>query len=110
MNLARLSHGADLTLFAHYATDAVGHARDMEAAVRALERVDAFFDGVLSELSDDALLLVASDHGNLEDVGAGHTRNPALGIALGPAADEAAGLSDIRGVAPFVLRMLGVMG
>jgi hypothetical protein len=108
LNLARVSSGADLTLFAHYATDAAGHARDIDAAIHALECVDAFFEGVLSGLSDDTLLLVASDHGNLEDVSAGHTRNPALGIAVGPGADEAAGLSDIRGVASFLLGMLGV--
>jgi hypothetical protein len=108
VNLARISREAELTLFAHYATDAAGHTRDMGAAVRALERVDAFFEGVLSQLSSDTLLLVASDHGNIEDVAAGHTRNPALGIASGPGANDAASLSDIRGVAPLVLRVLGV--
>jgi hypothetical protein len=108
VNLARLSRSADLTLFAHYATDAAGHTRDMDAAIDALARVDAFFEGIVSELSADTLLLVASDHGNLEDVSGGHTRNPALGIAVGPGAAEAAAMSDIRAVAPFVLERLGV--
>jgi hypothetical protein len=58
-NLARIARGADLTLFAHYATDAAGHAQDMGRAVAALERVDAFLGGVLSELAADTLLLVA---------------------------------------------------
>jgi hypothetical protein len=108
VNLARVSREADLTLFAHYATDAAGHARDMDTAVAALLRVDAFFEGVLSELPRDALLLVASDHGNLEDARTGHTRNPALGIAVGSGADRAGALSDIREVTPFVLDLLGV--
>ncbi|MEQ1855429.1 MAG: alkaline phosphatase family protein [Longimicrobiales bacterium] len=107
-NLARIACGADLTLFAHYATDTAGHAQDMPAAVAALTRVDAFLDGVLAGLPPDILLLVASDHGNLEDVRSGHTRNPVLGVAVGPGAEAAAELSDLREVTPFILRVLGV--
>jgi bisphosphoglycerate-independent phosphoglycerate mutase (AlkP superfamily) len=109
-NLARISRGAHLTLFAHYATDAAGHARDMAGAVGALARVDAFLGGVIAELSDDTLLLVASDHGNIEDVRAGHTRNPALGLAWGPGAEAAPELADLREVTPFILRVLGIGG
>jgi bisphosphoglycerate-independent phosphoglycerate mutase (AlkP superfamily) len=108
--LARIAGGADLTLFAHYATDGAGHARAMGPALDALARVDAFLEGVVGGLAPDTLLLVASDHGNLEDVRAGHTRNPALGLAVGPGADAAAELNDLRQVTPFVLRMLGVHG
>ncbi len=107
-NLARISRAADLTLFAHYATDTAGHAMDMDRAVAALTRVDDFLGGMLAALSPDTLLLVASDHGNLEDVRTGHTRNPALGLATGPGSDLAAELVDLRQVTPFVLRRLGV--
>jgi bisphosphoglycerate-independent phosphoglycerate mutase (AlkP superfamily) len=79
----------------------------MEKAVEALACVDEFLEGVTSELSPDTLLLVASDHGNLEDARVGHTRNPALGVATGPA-EKAAELGDLREVTPFVLEMLGV--
>jgi hypothetical protein len=106
-NLARISRGADLTLFAHYTTDTAGHAKDMDAALAALARVDAFVSGLLDELDSDTLLLVASDHGNLEDVTAGHTRNPALGLARGPGSDAAAGVRDIRRVTDLVLDLLG---
>jgi hypothetical protein len=107
-NLARVSEDADLTLFAHYSTDSAGHTRDMDAARAALVRLDDFFSGVLAALLSDTLLVVASDHGNLEDVSTGHTRNPALGIAAGPGADRAEALNDIRGVTPFLLHLLGV--
>ena len=106
-NLARISHSADLTLYAHYATDTAGHEQRGDAAIAALQRVDAFFDGLLSELAADTLLLVASDHGNLEDLRAGHTRNPVLAIAVGPRASAAAQLVDIHEVAPFILETLG---
>lgn len=88
--LARLAREARLTLYAHYATDSAGHRGGMSGAVRALERVDAFFGGLLDELPGDRLLFVVSDHGNIEDVRGGHTLNPALGLLAGPGAAERA--------------------
>ena len=105
-NLARISQTADLTLYAHYSTDNAGHSQRLDTAVEALQRVDAFLAGLCSELSEDTLLLIASDHGNLEDVRGSHTRNPTLGIAAGPGAHDAARLSDIREVPSFILEML----
>ena len=107
-NLAAIAERHDLTLYAHYATDAAGHRRDVREGTVALERVDAFLGGLLERLDADTLLLVASDHGNVEDVRAGHTTNPALGLARGPAAESASRLRDIRQVAGFVLQVLGV--
>jgi 2,3-bisphosphoglycerate-independent phosphoglycerate mutase len=107
-NLARISRRAHLTLYAHYATDTAGHRRDMSSAIEALARVDAFLSGLVSDLAADTLLLIASDHGNIEDVGSGHTRHPALGVAHGPGAERTDSLTDIREVTPFILSALGV--
>ena len=107
-NLARIAGQADLTMFAHYATDAAGHSLTRSTAVDALELVDAFLEGVVESMTTDTLLLIASDHGNLEDVRAGHTRGPALGVAAGPGSEPAARLSDLRQVTPFLLDILGV--
>jgi 2,3-bisphosphoglycerate-independent phosphoglycerate mutase len=82
-NLARIAAAHDLTLFAHYATDYAGHRQDMAAAVTALERLDEFIGATVASLPPDALLFVISDHGNIEDVRTGHTRNPALGLVAG---------------------------
>jgi 2,3-bisphosphoglycerate-independent phosphoglycerate mutase len=106
-NLARIVGRHDFTLYAHYATDTAGHRGRMSGAVAALERVDGFLGGLLEHLGPEVTLLVVSDHGNIEDVRTGHTRNPALGLATGPGAEAAAGLADIREVTPFVLEMLG---
>jgi bisphosphoglycerate-independent phosphoglycerate mutase (AlkP superfamily) len=103
-NLARVSRGSDLTLFAHYDTDAAGHSRDLSRAVEALERVDAFLSGVFSEIDQETLVLVVSDHGNIEDVRAGHTRNPALGLAFGPAAALLQAPKSLMDLAELVLR------
>ncbi|HSJ14243.1 MAG TPA: alkaline phosphatase family protein [Longimicrobiales bacterium] len=108
-NLARITAGHDLTLFAHYCTDAAGHERDMAAAVAALETVDRFLDGLLGGLADDVLLVVASDHGNIEDVSAGHTLHPALCIVAGPEHARRAGtLRSLLDVTPMILDALGV--
>ncbi|MBW3533678.1 MAG: alkaline phosphatase family protein [Gemmatimonadetes bacterium] len=105
--LAAIAARHRLTLYAHYATDLAGHRGGMEGAVAALERVDAFLGGLMEALPDDVVLVVASDHGNVEDVTGGHTRNPVLGLLAGPgAARRAQELASIQDVAPALLRWL----
>lgn len=108
-NLAGIAAEADLTLYAHYTTDTVGHRGDMAACVAALERVDRFLGGVISALPSDVTLLVTSDHGNIEDVTTQHTRNPALGLAAGPGAIWMADrMTSLLDVTPTLLEHLGV--
>jgi bisphosphoglycerate-independent phosphoglycerate mutase (AlkP superfamily) len=105
--LGRISSGHRLTLYAHYATDIAGHRGGMDGARAALERVDLFLGGILEMLPRDHLLLVASDHGNIEDVEAGHTLNPALGLAAGPGCVERTrGMESILDVTPRILEWL----
>ena len=108
-NLARIASAYELTLFAHYATDGAGHLQDLNAGVDAWQRVDAFLGGLVPALGDDALLAVVSDHGNLEDVRAQHTRNPAICLLAGPGhAELAARLRSLTDVAPALQELLGV--
>ncbi|HSH45190.1 MAG TPA: alkaline phosphatase family protein [Longimicrobiales bacterium] len=108
-NLSRIAGENDLTLFAHYTTDLVGHRGTPEEAVAAMERVDSFLAGILEVLPDDVLLLVVSDHGNLEDVRCEHTRNPALGLVVGRGHPQVAGrIRDLTDITPAVLDALGV--
>lgn len=107
--LARIAAGADLTVFAHYATDLAGHRGGMSGAVRALQLVDCFLAGVLDALPEHTLLVIASDHGNIEDVTGGHTRNPALGLVVGDGAPALAQrLGAITDVAGALLGSLDV--
>lgn len=106
--LARIAAGAEVTLFAHYDTDIIGHRGDLSAAVAALERVDRFLGALLPALPAGTLLLIASDHGNVEDVSGGHTRNPVPVIASGPgSARVAASVRDLTHVTPTLLALLG---
>ena len=62
---------------------------------------------VLEQLDDDVVLLVVSDHGNLEDASTGHTRNPAFGMVAGnDHAATASTLHSITDVTPVVLLTL----
>ena len=106
-NLARIAAAHDLTFFAHYSTDTVGHQGDMAGAIAALERVDAFLEGVLAGAEPELVTLVVSDHGNIEDVRAGHTTNPALGLVVGREHERHGGaLRALTDVTPLVLRLL----
>ena len=108
-NLAAIANAHELTLFAHYATDGAGHLQDLNAGVDAWQRVDAFLGGLLAALGDDVLIVVVSDHGNLEDTRAQHTRNPALCIVAGPGhAQLAARVRSLTDVTPALLALLGV--
>jgi 2,3-bisphosphoglycerate-independent phosphoglycerate mutase len=105
--LARITSTAHMTLFAHYDTDYTGHRGAMPAAVAALEKVDAFLGALVDALPADALLIVSSDHGNLEDVRAEHTLNPVPLLAVGAGREAFADARSILDVAPAIARLLG---
>jgi bisphosphoglycerate-independent phosphoglycerate mutase (AlkP superfamily) len=107
--LAGISAEVEVTLFAHYDTDHVGHRKDIDAAVGVLERVDSFLGGLLPALPADALLVIASDHGNVEDATVGHTTNPVPVIAFGPGSEALARrVRSIADVTPAILELLGI--
>lgn len=106
--LARIASTADLTFFAHWSTDTAGHRGGMTGGIQALERVDAFLGGVMDSAPTGLELLVVSDHGNLEDVRGGHTRNPALGLwaQVDGTPKSHPPFEDLTGVTPFLLSRL----
>lgn len=105
--LAALAAVNDLTVFAHYATDAVGHRGTVGDAVRLLERYDAFLGGLLDRRPAGLVIVLASDHGNIEEIDHGrHTRNPALAAWHG--AETPSRWAAITDVAPAVRAALGL--
>ncbi len=107
--LASLARLSALTLLEHWPTDLIGHRRDYWQAVQALETIDEVFAGVLDAWDwDSGLVVVTSDHGNIEDLGTrSHTRNPIPTIAAGYRhSDFTAQIIDLTDVAPAVYRFL----
>jgi hypothetical protein len=68
----------DLTLFEYFITDIAGHSGDAAKCAEALGRLDKFVSCLLDDLDpDDTLVVLSSDHGNIEDLTTrSHTRNP----------------------------------
>ncbi|MEX2584130.1 MAG: alkaline phosphatase family protein [Gemmatimonadota bacterium] len=106
-SLAAIARRNELTVFAHYDTDYMGHRGDLGECVTAIERVDDFLGGLLEALSTDILLVLTSDHGNLEDVTTGHTRNAVPLIASGPGAGALISRAcTVTDVSPLILKVL----
>jgi len=104
---------ADYTLswFDYWPTDYAGHRGTLDEAVGLIETLDAVIGGLVSawDCSQD-MIVITSDHGNLEDLSArGHTRTPVPALAIGPAHLRrrfVEGLDDLTGIAPAVVRCL----
>ena len=107
--LAAIAARHDLTLFAHYATDTAGHTQDLGQAVKSLERVDEFLGGLAGAIPPGIAVIVASDHGNIEDTRTDHTRNPAIGLFIGTGhAQNAARCASLLDIAPLIMDLIGV--
>lgn len=99
----------DLTVFDYWLTDHAGHEQNMQRAVEALEHLDEFLSGVMERVDlRSTLILGVSDHGNIEDLSVKtHTRNPALGLAIGRRRRETASrIRSLTHIAPCVLDCL----
>lgn len=113
--LAELAQGYDFAFFEYWLTDYAGHAQEMETAVKLLERFDRVLGGLLDTWVDQrGLILLTSDHGNLEDLSTRrHTANPVPALLIGSAALRRAFIQalaappDLAGIAPAVLEVLG---
>ncbi len=67
----------DFLLYEYFQTDKAGHSGDMARGEEQLRMLDEFMDELLREVPDDALVILTSDHGNLEDATTRrHTLNP----------------------------------
>lgn len=91
--LGRCGRARDFTLYEYFLSDKAGHTGEMEAIVAELVKIDAFMTGLLTELEDDlaadTLVLLTSDHGNMEDATTRrHTTNPVPLMAWGDGARD----------------------
>jgi hypothetical protein len=107
--LAELARTRSFSFFEHWPTDVAGHRGTLAEARQVLERFDAVLGGLLAAWDDEAgLIVITSDHGNLEDLShTHHTLNQVPTFVIGAArAAFAAGLHDLTGFAPAIRRAL----
>ncbi|MCP4141519.1 MAG: hypothetical protein GY755_14750 [Chloroflexi bacterium] len=67
--LTELATQYDFSFFEYWASDYAGHKQDMDWAINQLESFDGVLKGLLESMPDDLLVLITSDHGNMENLG-----------------------------------------
>jgi hypothetical protein len=81
--LADVAKEYDFSLFEYWASDYAGHGQEMDTAVRLMETFDGVLGGLVEEWKD-GLILVTSDHGNMEDLSTRrHTDAPVPALVIG---------------------------
>jgi len=106
-HLAAVAGSHDFTLWETFMTDLAGHRRRDWTAAEALARLDGLLEGLLAARPRDLTVLLASDHGNLEEAAhKSHTRNPVPLLAVGPDAAAYADVDRIDRLAPRILARL----
>lgn len=98
--LVEIGHNYDMVLFEYFLTDKVGHDQNLDQAKIILSIIEEFVENAIDHLGPDDLLLLSSDHGNLEDCSTNtHTHNAVPLIAAGQgfrqALDSIGNLADI---------------
>lgn len=107
--LAKLSSDYDFAFFEYWPSDYAGHRQDKVGAVELLEKFDAVLGGLLEDWKDDeGLILITSDHGNMEDLSVRqHTLNSVPGLVIGAAdlrRQFTKKLNNLADVAPAILQ------
>ena len=108
--LASLSESNNFAFFEYWLSDYAGHRQDMDSSRILLETLDQVLAGLISVWDDtQGLILITSDHGNMEDLSTRrHTYNSVPALLVGAPAlrsEFTAGLRDLL-VFPVVITML----
>lgn len=108
--LGILARKYDFSFFEYWASDYAGHKQDMPWAIKQLETFDGVLKGLLANWQDeDGLILLTSDHGNMENLGTRkHTaaQVPLLLFGDKTKRDAFADISDLTGITPTLSRLL----
>jgi 2,3-bisphosphoglycerate-independent phosphoglycerate mutase len=110
--LASLAMDYDFSLFEYWASDYAGHKQQMDWAIAQMEMFDGVLGGIMEMMGEEGgmknklLVLVTSDHGNMEDMSTRrHTdaHVPALVIGEKTAREEFThGMTDLTHIAPAI--------
>jgi len=97
----------DLVLFEFYLTDKAGHSQSPEKAHQVLQLLDPFLKQLVEAKDKKDVLLITSDHGNLEDLSVKtHTRNHVPLLVHGKGVEVFYGVQSITNVKQAILNFL----
>lgn len=84
----------DLVMYEYYLTDKAGHNKKLEDARTVLKTLDEFLLHIIKNKRSEDVLVITSDHGNLEDLSVKtHTRNTVPLFVMG---EEVEAFSEIK--------------
>jgi len=107
--LAQLSIELDFAFFEYWLSDYAGHHQDFTQANQLLITLDQVLNGLIDNWShSDGLILITSDHGNMEDLSTRrHTNNPVPAIIIGNLKNRqqfSDSLHDLTDIYPAIMR------
>jgi len=107
--MAELADAYDFSFFEYWLSDYAGHHQDMEQACDLLITIDHVLDGLVTNWDNSAgIILITSDHGNMEDLSTRrHTTNHVPALLIGAPhlrRDFINDLHDLTDVAPTILK------
>ncbi len=112
-HLLAILRQVDFCLFEYFLTDLAGHRGTLAEQLAVLHSLDTFLGRLLDQLDPQReLLLLTSDHGNIERPGQKlHSDNPVPFCACGAGAAEArAAMVDLADVTPRIVDLLSPAG
>lgn len=103
--LLNVAPNYDLVLYEYYLTDKAGHTKELENAQRVLKTLDEFLLYIIRNKRSEDILVITSDHGNLEDLSVKtHTRNEVPLFVLGEGAEAFGEIDSLIGVKEGILK------
>lgn len=111
--LAALASQYDFSFFEYWASDYAGHKQDMDWAIRQLETFDSVLKGLLDIWhNEDGLILLTSDHGNMEDLSTRRHTDANVPLLLfgdiNKRREFQKDIRDLTGIAPAISKILGL--
>jgi 2,3-bisphosphoglycerate-independent phosphoglycerate mutase len=106
--LVKLSDAHDFVFYEYYLTDKAGHSQSMPDAIQSLKMINDLLYGIVEHIDlSKTLLLLTSDHGNMEDLSVRtHTLNNVPLLTFGNVNDSVFKVKSIKDVAPFIINYL----
>ncbi|MEO9887937.1 MAG: alkaline phosphatase family protein [Balneola sp.] len=97
----------DLVLYEYYLTDKAGHNKSPEDAQRVLQPLDEFLLHIIKHKRSEDVLVITSDHGNLEDISVKtHTRNEIPLFVLGEGIEHFNDVESLVGVKDGIMGII----
>lgn len=109
-NLAKIAQEHDFTLYEYFISDRIGHKQDLPAAVKIIENLDRFIQAAVNSSNlNELVIMIVSDHGNIEDMSIGtHTNNPVPTIIMNNHVKslEWENILSLTDITPFVQKII----